>query len=96
LELEVPVEKDGRYGIEMVLTKAHDYGIVRLSLGGQTLGPDVDLYNSPDVITTGVLTSDPLELKAGNHRLTVEIVGAHPQAQPGYMFGLDYVRLVPQ
>ncbi|MCL4206619.1 MAG: c-type cytochrome [Pirellulaceae bacterium] len=96
LELEVPVEKDGRYGVEMVLTKAHDYGIVRLSLGEQSLGPDVDLYNSPDVITTGVLTSDPLELRAGNHRLTVEIVGAHPKAQPGYMFGLDYVRLVPQ
>ena len=53
----------------------------------------IDLFNSPDVITTGVLTFENQELSAGNHKLSVEIVGANPKAVPAFMFGLDYVRL---
>jgi len=94
LELEIPVEKAGRYNLEAVLTRARDYGIVQLSLDDHPLGPPIDLFNSPDVITTGVLSFDNLELTAGAHKLGVQIVGAHPQAAPAFMFGLDYVRLV--
>jgi hypothetical protein len=94
LELELPVEKAGTYDLEVVLTKARDYGIVQLSLDGQALGGPIDLYNFPDVITTGVLTFEGQRFSAGSHKLGVQIVGAHPKAVPAYMFGLDYVRLV--
>ncbi len=94
LDLELPVAKDGVFTLETVLTKARDYGVVQLSIDAKELGEPIDLYNSPDVITTGVLTFDAGQLKAGNHKLTVAIVGAHPDAIKAYMFGLDYVRLV--
>jgi putative heme-binding domain-containing protein len=96
LELELPVPKAGKYTLEMVMTQARDYGIVQLTLDGQSLGGPIDLYNVPEVLTTGVLDFEGLELSQGAHHLGVEIVGAHPQAVKGYMFGLDYVRLRPQ
>jgi putative membrane-bound dehydrogenase-like protein len=96
LGLEVAVDKRGTYALELVMTKAHDYGIVQLSLDGQTLGGPIDLFNHPDVITTGVLDFDPVELQVGKHILGVEIVGKNPDAASRFMFGLDYVRLSPR
>jgi putative heme-binding domain-containing protein len=92
LSLELPVTEAGRYQLEVVLTRAHDYGVVQLALDGEKLGPPIDLFHT-DVITTGVLTFGPHDLSAAAHRLTVEIVGTNPRATPAFMFGLDYVRL---
>ncbi|MBI3464325.1 MAG: VCBS repeat-containing protein [Planctomycetes bacterium] len=93
LELELPVAEEGTYNVELVLTRARDYAIVQLLLDGDKLGEPIDLFNSPDVITTGVLTFESRSLTADNHKLSVEIVGANPKAIKTYMFGLDYVRL---
>lgn len=95
LQLELPVTKVGSYEIEFVLTKAKDYGIVQLSLDGKNLGSPIDLYNAPDVITTGVLSFETGQLKPGPHRLGLEIIGANPKAVKSFMVGLDYVRLKP-
>lgn len=95
LELELPVEQKGRFQLEVVLTKARDYGIVQVTLDGQRIGDPVDLFNAPDVITTGVLKFGEHDLKSGAHRLGIEIVGANPNAQKSYMCGLDFVRLTP-
>jgi hypothetical protein len=95
LELELPVAKSGKYSLELVMTQARDYGIVQLSLDGRPLGPPFDMFNQPEVITTGVLDFPDLELTAGPHKLGIEIVGAHPEAVKAYMFGLDYARLSP-
>ncbi|MBX3412435.1 MAG: VCBS repeat-containing protein [Pirellulales bacterium] len=94
LDLELPVEKAGTYAIEGVLTMAGDYAIVKLSLDDQPLGEALDLFDR-DVITTGVLTLGERELAAGPHKLSIEIVGAHPAAKPAYLVGLDYIRLRP-
>jgi len=93
LDLELPVGKNGEYELEIVLTKARDYGIVQVLLDGKQLGGPIDLYNSPDVITTGVLSFEKRELKKGTHTLSLQIVGANPKAIKSYMIGLDYVRL---
>ena len=95
LDLALPVMKSGIYDVEIVLTRARDYGIVQLLLDGKKLGEPIDLYNSPDVITTGVLAFGRRDLSAGNHKLTLEIVGANAKAVKAYMVGLDYVRLSP-
>ncbi len=95
LELEVPVKKTGAYDVEIVLTKARDYGIIQLALNGKPLGGPVDLYNRPDVITTGVLSFSGHELKAGAASLSIQIVGANAKADESFMIGIDYVRLVP-
>ena len=80
--------------IEVVLTRARDYGIVRLLLDGQPLDELIDLYNSPEVVTTGVLSFPKKRLATGKHRFAIEITGTNPSAVKQYMVGLDYVRLV--
>ena len=95
LELELPVKNEGVYDVEIVLTRARDYGIVRLLLDDQPLGEPIDLYNSPDVVTTGVLTFAEKRFASGKHRFTIEITGTNPSAVKQHMVGLDYVRLQP-
>ena len=95
LDLQVPVEADGVYTLEVVLTRARDYGIVQLSWDDERLGGPIDLFNAPDVVTTGVLGFPARKTSSGSHTLTIEIVGANPQAVKSYMVGLDYLRLVP-
>ena len=93
LELELPVDASGTYDVEVVLTKARDYGIVRLLLDGKPLAEPIDLYHYPDVVTTGVLTYKNRTLSSGTARLTLEITGENRSAAKGYRVGLDYVRL---
>ena len=96
LDLALPASKRGSYELEVVMTRARDYGIVNLALDGTPLGSSIDLYNAPHVVTTGVLTFDAPDLDEGTHTLSVTLSGANPQAIKSFMFGLDYVRLVPR
>jgi putative membrane-bound dehydrogenase-like protein len=93
LSLEIPVEVEGMYRIELVLTRAPDYATVQVWLNDEPLGAEMDLY-APQVITTGVLEFEARRLTQGSHRLKLKITGANPQAAKAYMVGLDYVRLV--
>lgn len=94
LELELDVAKEGKFDVTAAFTMARDYAIVQASLDDGALGEAIDLFNDPEVITTGVLTLGNRELKAGKHRLVLEIKGANPAAVKAYMVGVDYVRLV--
>ncbi len=95
LELAVPVAKAGKYAISANLTKARDYGIVKLSLDGESLGAPIDLYNR-EVVPTGPINLGTHDLSAGERRLKIEITGANPAAVKAYMFGLDYLKLEEQ
>lgn len=94
LDLALPVSKSGKFQLIVQLTKARDYGIVQLSLDDRPLGGPIDLYNA-NVVPTGELNLGAHELTAGQHKLSVQITGANPQALPRHMFGLDYVKLGP-
>ena len=96
LELVVPVKKTGRYHVSALLTKAVDYGIVQLYLDGKKAGAPVDLYHDGVVRTDPPVSLGDFELSAGDHKLTVEIVGANEKAVKAYMFGIDYVDLRPE
>ncbi len=95
LELQVPVAAAGEYECRAVFTMAPDYASVQPLLDGTPLGDQIDLYNFPDVITTGVLTLGRRQLSAGVHKLVLEIIDPNPSAVPSNMVGLDYVQLVP-
>ncbi len=90
--LAIPVEKDGKYKLTTVLTKAIDYGLVQLYLDDRKLGDPIDLFNH-GVIPTPILDLGTHDLTQGDHRLTVEMIGKHDAAQPGYMFGMDWIKL---
>ncbi len=94
LELALPVSMTGKYKLSLQLTKAPDYAIVQLYLDSQKLGDSIDLYHA-SVVPTGALPLGTRELAAGQHKLTVEILGANDKALKRYMFGLDYVKLEP-
>jgi hypothetical protein len=94
LVLALPVRKTGRYELKVLMTKAIDYAVVQLALDGKKVGGPIDLYND-GVIRTKVLGFGTHKLAKGEHKLTVEIVGANEKAKKAYMFGLDYVLLEP-
>ncbi len=96
LALELPVPADRTYTVEVVFTKARDYGIAKLSVDDQLLEGSLDFYDEKQVITTGVLSYPGVKLSKGNHKLTIELTGANPKAVKAYMVGVDYVRLVPE
>lgn len=95
LELAIPVAKDGKYNVITRFTKAKDYAIIQLYVDGRKLGEPIDLYN-PEVRAAAPLSGDPIELSAGDHKLTIEIVGANDKAVKAYMVGVDYVKLEPK
>lgn len=93
LVLEFPVETAGLYEVVTILTRARDYGIVTLAINNAEPTPPIDLYNR-SVETTPEISLGTHTLDAGANRITIRIVGANPQADPAYMFGIDYVKLL--
>jgi hypothetical protein len=47
------------------------------------------------VLITEELSLGKVHLTPGAHVLTVEMVGANPEAIKMYMFGMDYLRVRP-
>lgn len=90
LVLKFPVEKGGRQKLSADLTKARDYGIVKLSVNGQP-AQTIDLY--ADVLGHSLVDLGEFDLHKGLNELTVEIVGSNPNALPQRMFGLDYLKV---
>lgn len=92
LVLEFPVDKSGRYLVVVELTKARDYGVVRLAIDGRG-AKEFDRYHPS--VEHDRLELGQFEWEAGTRQLTVEIIGSNPAAVPRHMFGLDYLQLVP-
>ncbi|MEM7393597.1 MAG: VCBS repeat-containing protein, partial [Verrucomicrobiota bacterium] len=94
-EVTFPVRTPGAYQLSAVMTKAKDYGIMELAVDGKkVLGP-MDFYSPRVQRTKAINLGEPLELTAGTHRLTIKSLGKHSDAVPGFMFGLDVLRLQP-
>lgn len=94
LDLELTVQDPGDYELEATFTMARDFAIIQPTLDGKPLGESIDLYNNPDVITTGVLKLGQQKLTPGKHTLGIEIKGANPSATPdAFRVGLDWVKL---
>ena len=93
LTLALPVAEKGKYTLKAALTLARDYGIIDVSLDDKPVATGWDGYNGPKVIHSDELDWGTHELSAGEHQLTIKITGKHADAAPGFMVGLDYVRL---
>ena len=93
MEVAIPASQAGEYEVFIAMTKARDYGIVKFSINGQAIKQEFDLFNAPEVISTGVVSLGVHALDKGENRLTIEIAGANPAAVKAFMFGLDYVYL---
>ena len=95
LELAIPVSKAGIYRLGVGMTKAKDYGIVEFSLDGKKLSKSIDLYNDGVTRSGTIPLGQAIALSAGQHTLSIKIIGTHPEALKSYMFALDYLILHP-
>ncbi len=92
LTVEFPVAKAGEWQVEVILTRAPDYGMVQLALDDAAVSGAIDLFN-PTVTPTWPIPLGRHQLAAGTHRLSVKITGANEQAQGRFLFGIDRIRL---
>jgi hypothetical protein len=90
----LPVKTAGRYTLDLYATRAPDFGLVRLSLDGRRLGPELDAY-APEVEPSGRISLGAVHLAAGDHHLRFEVVGRNGRST-GYSFGLDCLDLQSQ
>ncbi len=90
LGFEVP--EAGTRNVIARFVKARDYGIVQVFINDQKAGEPIDLFNE-HVVNSGEIDLGSFELKKGENRITLEIVGANDKADKAYMCGLDYLRL---
>ncbi|WP_395750547.1 PVC-type heme-binding CxxCH protein [Prosthecobacter sp.] len=93
LTLALPVAEKGKYTLKAALTMAKDYGIIDVALDDKPVATGWDGYNGPKVIHSDELDWGTHELSAGEHQLTFTLTGKHADAVPGFMVGLDYVKL---
>ena len=89
LVVEFTVEETGDYDVTLGITKAVDYGIVRISVNSETKIDSLDLYNQSVIATEVKLPR--CRLRRGKNKLQVTILGANPSAVKSHMFGLDYI-----
>ena len=94
LVLGFQVDQAGSYDVRAAFTQAPDFGIHQLSVNGEKAGKPLDLYHEK-VIVAKERSLGRFHLKQGENLLEVRITGKRPEALPGCMFGLDYLRLAP-
>ena len=87
--MEFDIEQTNDYNVTLGITKAVDYGIVRIAVNSETKIDSLDLYN-PSVITTD-LKLPVCRLNKGENKLEITILGVNPAAVKSHMFGLDYI-----
>jgi hypothetical protein len=81
IEFALPDRTPGERRLEVFLTRAADYGVVR------------DLYTDAGVKPTGAIDLGVAKLGTGD-RLRIEVVGTNEQsAKPHFQFGFDGIRL---
>jgi putative membrane-bound dehydrogenase-like protein len=93
LRFESPVA--GMHEVLGVFTKAHDYGKFRISLNGETVIEEIDLYEADGVSTTGVVSLGRKAIKQGTNDLIIEVLTPNPKASRGNMLGIDHLVLLP-
>jgi hypothetical protein len=89
LVVEFPVDAAGNRRVLAHLTKAVDYANVEISVNDDP-PQQVERFNR--TVAHDQFDLGAHELKEGPNRLTIKIVGAHPEAAPRRMFGLDYLK----
>lgn len=91
LTLPLVAPAAGTYELIGFFTRAQDYGIVRLLVNGQPVGPLMDGY-APRVEPTGPLSFGNVTLREGTNELVVELLGKDARSagySDGYLVGID-------
>ncbi len=94
LTFAIPVEKAGPHELVAAFLYDRDVGDVSLSLNGKTIVEQMEGYR-PDQTPTGPVSLGVHQFQEGKNLLTIRMLGAQPEAERLYIFGLDYLAAVP-
>ena len=94
LTLEVDAPEAGLYEILTAFLYDREMGTVRFALNGADIGEPTDFYRSR-LTPSGPTSLGVHEFKKGANRLTVKMLGANQDAEPNYIFGIDYLKITP-
>ena len=90
--LEAP--EAGLYEIIAAFLHDREMGTVQAYLNGEKIGDPTD-YFRPQLTAPGPVSLGVHSFQGGRNKLTFRMVGSNPEAEPNYIFGLDYVKLEP-
>lgn len=93
LDLVIDVPAPGTYGVELYLTRAPDYGNLKVEVDGKST-PAVFTGYAATVSPGGPLMVGRFPLQPGPRRVSFMIVGKAQQSS-GYFAGIDQVKLYP-
>jgi hypothetical protein len=91
LELPAAVPTADRYQVRIAYTRAPDYGRIRVTLDGQSLG-ELDGF-ADRVVPAASDLGPPIEVSAGAHEIVLTVVGRSARAT-GFFVGVDRVDFV--
>ncbi len=91
----IPAEKSGPHELMAAFLHDRDGGTVAIALNGKTLVEQMDGYR-PEQTPTGPVSLGIHPFQEGENLLTIRMLGSHPEAEPLYIFGLDYLKAVPE
>lgn len=92
LDLTLDVATQGRYTIELELTRAPDYGQLQFEVDGRRAGSAFNGY-APNVVPSGPVNIGGFDLSAGAHKLSIKITGKD-RGSAGFLVGIDRARLI--
>jgi len=93
LDLVLDVPMAATYAIELYMTRAPDYGILKIEVDGKASPVEFHGY-SPRVIGANPVQVGKFSLQAGQRKISFMITGKN-QNSTGYAAGIDRVKLYP-
>lgn len=93
LDLLIDIPAGSKYAVEAYFTRAPDYAQLKIEVDGKPSPVTFDGM-APTVAQTGPTQVGNFPLPAGQRRISLMIVGKHPQSS-GYYVGIDRIRLYP-
>ena len=94
LTFGVDAPESGPYEIIAAFLHDREMGTVQPFLNGDNIGDPIDFYRE-SLTAPGPVSLGVHEFKAGQNRLMFRMVGSNEDAEPNYIFGLDYLKLEP-
>ena len=94
LTFAVEAPEDGSFELIAAFLHDREMGIVQPLLNGEPIGDPLDFYQ-PDLTAPGPVSLGVHEFRSGENALTFRMTGANPDAEKNYIFGLDYLKLLP-
>jgi len=94
LSFGVETPEGGPYEIIAAFLHDREMGTVQPFLNGDNIGDPIDFYRD-SLTAPGPVSLGVHQFEAGQNRLTFRMVGSNEDAEPNYIFGLDYLKLEP-